>query len=246
MFSRTQLDHPGLTRSEETFHEKTGLKPEDLAGKTVLEAGCGMGRFLDIVSRNPHTKVIGFDLSLAVDAAFNNIGERSNVDIVQGDIMRPPFRVGSFDLIYSIGVLHHTPNPRKGFRALVPLIREDGQIAIWVYARYRRPPVSDLYRKFTTRMPYTMVLAISRLLAALFSLSRNFQYLTVLLPMSDAADFEARVLDNFDWYSPKYQFKFDAQEILSWFSEMNLENITPLKNPISIRGTSRAPAPVED
>ena len=186
----------------DTFVKKTGLSPEDLAGYRILEAGCGMGRFLDVVSRAPKSTVVGFDLSLAVDAAYENVGRRSNVNILQADVMSPPFRNESFDFIYSLGAIHHTPDPKRAFLSLVPLVKRGGQIAIWVYRRYGRPPLSDFYRKATSRMSWSAVLAISRLLSRLNSIQRRWRYFSVLLPISEQTDPNRRLLDILDWYSP--------------------------------------------
>ena len=235
LFSKTQLDVEGRPDSRATFTEKTGVKPSDLSGCTILEAGCGMGRFLDIVSEAPRSTVVGFDLSLSVEAASENLARRSNVSIMQADLLKPPFGEENFDFVYSIGVLHHASDPKGAFMELVPLVKEGGQIAIWVYHKYRWPPLSDFYRIATKRMPWSMVLAISKLLSSSYSISRKLHYLRVLFPISDASDPELRILDTFDWYSPRYQFKFRTTEIIGWFKEAGLTNIEVLSVPISIR-----------
>jgi SAM-dependent methyltransferase len=235
VFSKTQLDVEGRLGSRDTFTEKTGVKPSDLSGYNILEAGCGMGRFLDVVSEAPRSNVVGFDLSLSVEAAYENLARRSNVCILQADLMKPPFGKESFDFVYSIGVLHHTSDPKRAFMELVPLVKAGGQIAIWVYHTYRWPPLSDFYRIATKRMPWSMVLAISKLLSSSYSISRKLRYLRVLFPISDASDPQLRILDTFDWYSPRYQFKFTITEVISWFKEAGLTDIEVLSVPISIR-----------
>src|SRR5262245_31539158 len=107
-FSREQLDNDRLHESERRLRGETGLFPEQIAGKIVLDAGCGMGRFLDIVSRDGAALAVGVDLSSAVDAAAANLSDRDNALIIKGDIYRLPFRRASFDVVFSIGVLHHT------------------------------------------------------------------------------------------------------------------------------------------
>ena len=133
---RTQLDADGRRESEETFFLSTGLTKDQLEGKLVLDVGCGMGRFADVASRYG-AEVVGVDLSYAIESAQENIGLRSNVHLVQADLFHLPFRKNSFDCIFSIGVLHHTPDCRKAVLGLIPYLKEGGTLAIWVYPKYK-------------------------------------------------------------------------------------------------------------
>src|SRR3989442_1355924 len=122
-FARTQLDSAGDGHaSRDTFVEKTGWRLEMLTGKTVLDAGCGMGRFAEVCA-DAGADVQAVDLSAAVDAAAENLGARPNVSVYQADIMNLPFTDGTFDFIYSIGVLHHTPDTRSAFAQLPRLLK---------------------------------------------------------------------------------------------------------------------------
>ena len=233
IFSCTQLD---LRENHETFVNKTGLLPEKLAGSTVLEAGCGMGRFLEVVSRERSATIVGFDLSLAVESAYANFGLRQNVHIVQADVMSPPFSQGSFDAIYSIGVLHHTSDPEAAFDKLVPLLKKGGEVAVWVYAKPRLPILSDFYRIFTCRMPWSLVLALSRLLIKTYTLQSMSRYIALILPISMLPDPERRLLDTFDWYSPRFQFKYRTPEVIAWFRRVGLEDLRVLSFPVSVSG----------
>jgi len=236
IFSTTQLDRGAVNDSRDTFIQKTATNPEHLKGKLILEAGCGMGRFLDIVSRQTSSMVVGFDLSLAVEAAFRNLRSKPNVHVLQADVLKPPFGEESFDFIYSIGVLHHARNPILAFKRLVPLLKSGGEIVVWVYLRPRFPLLSDFYRIFTGRMPWTMVMALSRLFSKLYWIHKHIRYLRWLIPISLEKDPEKRLLDTFDWYSPKYQFKFKAHEVGDWFKQMGLHDIQILSYPVSVKG----------
>src|ERR1700728_4957892 len=108
MHARTQLDNSESGRSERDFQQRTGFRPESLRGKLVLDVGCGMGRFADVATRwGAH--VVGVDLSLAAEVAAKNLAGRK-ATIFQADVFHLPFAPESFDFIYSIGVLHHTPD----------------------------------------------------------------------------------------------------------------------------------------
>ncbi len=74
-------------------------------------------------------------LSYPLEAAHANFADRPNLWIAQANIGGVPFKPGGFDAIFSIGVLHHTPDIRAYLLKLVPLLKPDGEIAIWVYAQ---------------------------------------------------------------------------------------------------------------
>jgi len=130
------------------------------AGRRVLDAGCGKGRHLRLAAAFGAKEVIGVDLGPAVDAAAQNTADLDNVHVVQGDLTRPPFRPESVDLIYSIGVLHHLPEPEAGFRALSPLLVPGGRFVAWLYAREGNGWVLALVdpaRRLTSRLPLRLV-----------------------------------------------------------------------------------------
>ncbi len=140
------------------------LVPQDVEGKTVLDAGCGKGRHLRTMAQLGAKAVIGVDLSDAVDVAFANTCNFPNVHIVQADLRALPFRRG-FDLAYSVGVLHHTPDPAASFRAVVDLVRPGGNAGCWVYGRENNGWIISLVNPvrlcLTRHLPSWMVLAIS-------------------------------------------------------------------------------------
>ncbi len=241
--ARTQLDSASNDESERTFRAKTGFTPEELHGRLILDVGCGMGRFSDVVSRWGGT-VVGIDLSLAVEAAQRNVGRRENVNIAQADIFELPFRDETFDFIFSIGVLHHTPNTKAAFDRLPRLLRKDGKIAIWLYMSYS--PFSwlcrDFYRRFTPRIPKRTLYAISHVAVPLYFIYKIpilGLFLRWVLPVSNHPKADWRVLDTFDWYSPKYQWKHSYEEVFPWFEENGLTSIRVLKVPVALQGTKR-------
>ena len=106
----------------------------ELEGLAVLDAGCGSGKFAYAAAEAGASAVIAVDLSAAVEVAQANLRGRPNAHVVQASIDRLPFRPGTFDFAYSIGVLHHMPEPERGFRALVPLVQPGGRLFVWLYA----------------------------------------------------------------------------------------------------------------
>lgn len=236
----TQLDDDRSKESEETFRQKTGFTPADLQGNLVLDVGCGMGRFADVVSRWGG-RVVGFDLSRAVEAAHKNLGARENVAILQANVFHAPFREGVFDFIYSIGVLDHTPDCEKAFRQLPRLLKPGGRIAIWVYHTSDQWGfTADLYRKITVHLPHRLLHAICRLAIPLYYLDRIPIVRSIAwraFPHSGHPNPEWRVLDTFDWYSPRYMSRHSREEVESWFRTQGLTEIRHLNPPTSVNGT---------
>lgn len=108
------------------------LDQADFAGRVVLEGGCGKGRHTAIAARWGAREVFAVDLGNAVEAAYRNTGRHPAVHVIQGDITRLPLR-RSAELAFSVGVLHHLPDPRAGFRALADHVVPGGRVALWVY-----------------------------------------------------------------------------------------------------------------
>ena len=226
----TQLDFVrGDDSSEQQFIQKTGFTPEQLQGKLVLDAGVGAGRYSDIVSRWG-ADVVGVDLSYAVEASQRNFASRPNVFIAQADIGALPFRPGSFDAIFSIGVLHHTPDTRHYFLKLVPLLKPGGTIAIWVYPREGDYIVRERWIRFVNKIPPRMFYAWCRAFVPWGQkhLANPWVGLTRrLFPFStQGLGLENDILDTFDGYSPTYHGIHSPEEVEGWFREAGLSNIT--------------------
>ncbi len=108
----------------------------------ILEIGCGTGQMSLYLARADRL-VIGADLTrtsleLAVAAAHRFKLDR--VLFLETDLHRPGLRAGSFDVVYSSGVLHHTPNPRASFARIAQLARPGGMIVLGVYNAIARVP----------------------------------------------------------------------------------------------------------
>jgi SAM-dependent methyltransferase len=240
-FPRVQLDsQSGSTESARTLEATTGWTEADYRGRLVLDAGVGAGRFAEVVA-NKGGEVVGVDLSRAVDAAYENIGRRPNVHLVQADIMAMPFREGTFDLAYSVGVLHHTPDPERAFARVAAVVRKGGALAVYVYARYGPSHrFSDAIRRLTTRLPLPVLRAVSALAVPAYYLYRVPVVrgpLGMVCPISQHPDWRWRWLDTFDWYSPKYQWKLLYPEVFRWFQSNSFQNIELFDEPIRMRGS---------
>jgi SAM-dependent methyltransferase len=249
-FDKTQLDNPEKDLSEPDFRRKTGLRPEDLKGKLVLDVGCGMGRFAEVATRWGG-RVVGIDLSAAAEVAARNLSDREFAAL-QADVFSLPFAPESFDLIYSVGVLHHTPNCEQAFKTLPQYLKPSGKIAVWLYSGYNKwYRFSDFYRKFTHRMSTRSLLAILRVVVPFFYWTdRGLRKVPFIgrplaglihhvFPVNRNRNPEIRVLDTFDWYSPKYQSKHTYEEVFRWFESCGLESLSVSDFSIGVRGSKK-------
>ena len=143
--------HPKiLPEHQKEFSKVLGdvLIPDEMKGKTILDAGCGQGRFSYFMQKYGASIVISIDLGEKTLLAYKNLKGIKNVHVVQTSIYNPPFKP-VFDLIVSIGVIHHLPSPEEGFRSLYKLLKQQGRIFIWVYGYTSIIPVIKFIRNFT-------------------------------------------------------------------------------------------------
>jgi uncharacterized protein YbaR (Trm112 family)/ubiquinone/menaquinone biosynthesis C-methylase UbiE len=217
------------------------IEPAFFQGKFVLDAGAGIGR---------HAY---FAASYAAH-------------VVQGDIYNPPLRIGAetggFDLVYSIGVLHHLPDPRAGFRSLVRFVKPAGTIFAWVYGHENYAVVhwfiNPVRKALTTRIPQPAVRAVSWPLAVcLHALvkgvygplegSRASGRLPSRSYLTSLSRFGFRQNHNivFDQLIAPTTFYLKREEFESWFSENQPEEAEiSWRNQNSWRGRGRRRAAV--
>ncbi|HYR90127.1 MAG TPA: methyltransferase domain-containing protein [Terriglobia bacterium] len=109
----------------------------------IVEIGCGTGQMSLYLARADRV-VIGADLSRASLLLGKAAAHRFGIDralFVETDLCRPGLRPGSFDLVYSSGVLHHTPNPRASFARMAQLAKPGGMIVLGLYNAFARIPL---------------------------------------------------------------------------------------------------------
>jgi SAM-dependent methyltransferase len=155
LHARTQLDsRTGAHLTEQRLVRCAGLPLQRFAGLRVLEAGCGAGRFTELLVR-AGALVHSVDLSAAaVDTNRRNIGAPANYAVAQADIRALPFPAGAFDIVLCLGVLQHTPSPEQSLGALWRMLAPGGLLVVdhytWTLSRVTK--LAPLYRMLLKRL----------------------------------------------------------------------------------------------
>ena len=142
--------------------------PEFFRGRLGLDAGCGVWQAY--LSRCFLWSGDGRGGPQPGHRRYvHNTKHFPNVHMVQADMYATPFAQETFDFVYCIGVLHHLPDPPRGLRAPVPLLKSNGSLFLWLYSKNRRVSnfVVELLRTLTIHLPYPFLKKISFLGAIL-------------------------------------------------------------------------------
>lgn len=237
------------------FTDATEMRAFFGACGRTLDAGCGAGfatsAWMNEEWTDGDAEWIGLDISEAIDVARELLGAFPRTQFVQGDVSAPPFRPESFDAIFSEGVLHHTPSAERTFEALVPLLRQGGELMIYVYRRKAplRELADDYVRARLRELPpaeaWEAMRPLTRLAQALAEASveidvpedvdllgisagrhdvqRLVYWHFAKLFWNQNLTFEENLHVNFDWYAPQYAHRHTEAEVRGWFASAGLE-----------------------
>jgi SAM-dependent methyltransferase len=149
---------PGSVYTREQFQEWFApITQGEVQGRSVLELGCGNGSLLVHMAGWEPSRLVGVDLGSSVLSAQKNMTESGfdDYELVQADLTT--FASDGFDMTYSIGVLHHLKEPRKGFEAVIANTKPGGRFHCWVYAREGNEIIIrlvDPLRKIVSHLPW--------------------------------------------------------------------------------------------
>lgn len=238
-FAATQLQWEGDRQSADRFFRETGWTPDDLADCDILEVGSGAGRFTRVVLEQTTARLWSVDYSTAVEANLRNNGAIApdRLKLFQASITELPFPDGSFDKVFCLGVLQHTPDFEASVKALVAKAKPGGEIVVDFYpirGWWTKHHAKYLLRPVTRRMSHERLLSlIERNIGWLMATHRGLcriglGALTRFLPVADLRyvlppglspeqQREWAVLDTFDMFSPEYDKPQRAEAVAEMF-----------------------------
>jgi SAM-dependent methyltransferase/uncharacterized protein YbaR (Trm112 family) len=228
-------------QAREWFLTRTLSKKIDesyFKGKIALEVGCGHGKYVKILN-DLGCENVGMDIGPSVDLVYEITKDLPTAHVIQGNAMEPPFKEGSFDYVWSHGVLHHTPSTKDAVAACSVLSKKNtGWFYVWVYHKggFFWEYGNRMVRSITTRLPVKVVLILSYALAPLLYLIPAYNK---DVNLSNVSWSECALSIN-DWLAPKYQWHHTAEEVISWYKELGYKDIeiTPA-NGVGVTGVRK-------
>lgn len=215
-------------------------REEDFKGKVVLDVGCGAGRLSRLASDYGAKVVFSIDLGRAVEAARELSVDYTNIHFFQGSLFELPFKQ-KFDIVFCMGVLHHTPSPSLGFKSILKPLKDGGKIGIWVYSREGNEvinPLMNIFRVITTKLNSQTKLILANLIVRteefFYSLINNIagniyygDYLKYFNTQISSSDRQSIVFDFMSTDIVKY---ISRKELESWLTGANLTDIVISKH----------------
>jgi len=265
--SETQLDSRTNTAiSRERLERCLGSPLSSLRGKDVLEAGCGAGRFTELLVA-AGAEMHAIDLSVAVDANRQNVGEQSNYTVAQADILKPPFPPDAFDVVFCVGVLQHLPSPERGIASLWTRVKPGGLLVIDHYRWDLRQLVGRLtrlttvYRMILTKIPpqrakritdamvdrfFPLHWAFRRVRLAQIALNRVSPapfYFDTYPELSQAQHLEWSRLDAFDLLTDHYKHRRTVAQIRATLTGLGGQEVVAVAAGNGVEARARKPLP---
>jgi SAM-dependent methyltransferase len=221
-------DNDGYYGSRALFEDlfRPILRPAELEGLRVADIGSGTGRIVNMLLECGVAKVIALEPSGAYAVLCDNIrrhGDRVQPIRLRGDELPAS---GDLDMVFSVGVLHHIPDPGPVVRAAYDALRPGGRIAVWLDGKEGNRlylAVVQPARALTRRLPHRLLAALSWLLdgplVAYIGLCKYLPlplggYMREVMARLDPAHRRLTIYDQLNPAYAKYYTRREAEQLL--------------------------------
>ncbi len=239
-FDTTQLDiNNNFKFSENRFYGSTQWDPAVISKEKILEVGSGAGRFSEVFLKTTTGKLHSIDYSNAVEVNLkNNYKYKERLVLSQASIYQMPFPDSTFDKVFCLGVLQHTPSFKKSIKSLVKKTKKGGEIVVDFYpinGWYTKIHSKYILRPLTKRLPNKTLLKLISLnvdwMIKIFDLLcfLKLNFLTRFIPITDISNFpkelsrkqrkEWAIMDTFDGFSPEFDKPMRIKDVKRIFIE---------------------------
>ncbi len=241
-FDQSKLDDSELRQIFESYFAIFPWErlPPDSCG---FDMGCGSGRWAQLVSPRVG-RLVCVDASIdALDVARRNLSGNENCEFVCASVEDFDVPDGSMDFGYSLGVLHHIPNPFDGIKVCVRKLKPGAPFLIYLYYAFDNQPgwfkvlwkASDGVRKVVSSLSERpRNLACDAIAATVYfpfartaKLMERIGFRVKSVPLSIYRDksFYTMRTDALDRFGTPLEFRFTRDEIRSMLTEAGLEDI---------------------
>ena len=242
----SRFDQSDLPEDEQRllFDEYFSVFPWKYISKDSVgfDLGCGTGRWAKSIAPKVK-KLICIDPSNAIEIAKKNLSNFDNCEFESATVDDISIDNNSMDFGYSLGVLHHVPDTKKGIKQCVEKLKKGAPLLLYLYYRFDNRPfwfrfiwsISDLLRKIISKMPYGLRYIFSQIIAVVvyFPLARTALYLGKLnlnvsnFPLSSYKNlsFYTMRTDALDRFGTRLEQRFTRDEIKNMMENAGLENI---------------------
>ena len=263
-FRLTQLDsHTGLSLTETRLRRclgwpRDGAQQPRAQGAAILEAGCGAGRFTEVLLNITGAHITSVDRSDAVDTNAENFPISHRHRIAQADILQLPFAPRGFDYVICLGVVQHTPRPEDTIRALWQQVKPGGSLVFdhytWNAGSLTR--AGQIWRQVFKRLPAERKLpAVERLVDLLLPFhSRHRRWGRIVSRVSPVLSYyhihpklspelqrEWAILDTHDTLTDHYKHRRTARQLRRFLDGLGGEDISVCEGGNGVEATIRRP-----
>jgi len=184
------------------------ILPNNLEGKSVLDIGCGNGRYSELFCKLGAEEVIGFDLSEEMIAEGKKRKVENNLkqfDLIRADINEMPFIAQQFDLIFSRFSLMYGKDLNSVIEKLAQILRDKGEVYALTNVAFINKP--NLFKEIKEKpVPLDLVLGDNKLRLLNYAQRREEYkkaFVKANLTLEDAKYFNAIGLS----VAPGYRYK---------------------------------------